>query len=165
MSRRDDNGKFRGRACGRTAAPNSRWFLTNVVFDGTVRWSLARSYTLYHGVQGGAPKSVWAEPQNRKTPARLHFAALRLLLIIYAASAASLPTPSSWPCTCVAPRIETGAPAAARGVESIGIIARVSRTGDRANRANPIESRNRFARNNNHDWIPRGFGGRTFRSP
>jgi len=37
--------------------------------------------------------------------------------------------------------------------------------GDRANRANPIESRNRFARNNNHDWIPRGFGGRTFRSP
>lgn len=29
------------------------------------------------------------------------------------------------------------------------------------NRANPIESHNRFARNNNYDWIPRGSGGRT----
>lgn len=58
-----------------------------------------------------------------------------------------------------------GGPGRRGAAPGIGIIARAPRAGDRANRANPIESCNRFARNNNHDWIPRGFGGRTFRSP
>lgn len=91
-----------------------------------------------------------------------HFAALWLLLIIYAASVAPLPpTPPLRRNLHVAP--------SKRGpVHHRATIAPIHRRcipgtdpGTRPNRANPIESHNRFAGNNNYDWIPRGSGGRT----
>lgn len=90
-----------------------------------------------------------------------HFAALWLLLIIYAASVARLPTPPVRRNLHVAP--------SKRGpVHHRATIAPIHRRcipgtdpGTRPNRANPIESHNRFAGNNNYDWIPRGSGGRT----
>lgn len=100
-----------------------------------------------------------SEPQNT---GRLHFAALRLLLIIYAASATPLPTPVAgtrvcWLCNREARRGETWRGVAWRGEarragyprrRCIGIIVRAypANRGPGEPGANPIESRNRFAR-------------------
>ena len=159
---RYDNGKLTWENEQRSWS-NSGQFLADVVSVGSVWWSLLRVLLGGTGRSPGVGLGGASESQNTS---RLHFTALRLLLIIYAASATPLPTPfvvAAHVC-CTAKRAK-GGPDRRSAAPGIGIIARVSRARDRANRANPIESRNRFARNNNHDWIPRGFGGRTFRSP
>lgn len=127
-------------------------FFDRVLLDGTRRSPVV-------GL-GGA-----SEPQNT---GRLHFAALRLLLIIYAASeretlyAVTNPVVIAAHVCCTAKR-ESGPLLPRRRYRHYRTGYRESRTGE--NRANPIESCNRFAQNNNHDWIPRSFGGRTLRFP
>lgn len=132
----------------RTLAGSSRTSSWLVPFDGL-------SSPEFHGYRE-EPRSRSGRSLGTAKHRSTHFAALRLLLIIYAASAAPRYQP---------PSRSRPAHVCRAGTIRIGIIARVPIAGDRANRANPIESRDRFARNNNHDWIPRGFGGRTFVVP
>jgi len=89
LTRRSD--MIMGNLDRKTNSPNSGWFFTNVVSVGSVlRWSLLRPCcTRGTGRSPGVGLGGASEPQNT---GRLHFAALWLLLIIYAASAAPLPT-------------------------------------------------------------------------
>lgn len=162
---RVDNRKFefeQEQGSGRTVV---RELIFSVCNDGKSSLCLASST----GTQGGAPESSWAEPANHKTAVdslRGSLATINYLCCeCCAATNPGYDEPAAATRCTVVPSF-MGPAGTRRHAATIASRLSIHRLylvpiRDRRNRANPIESHNRFAGNNNYDWIPRGSGGRT----